>query len=192
MGRQIKKGAKAIKIVSTITNKREESTVIDYRTQNVFDISDTKGKDLVTARDLIHENLNNSNDYKHLYNEFKNTISNYNDLEIKYNKITKDHNYDEAFRDLIHNYTEYKLENEYSNLQLDNQTKILQKESCNYIISDYYNLDISKYSLDYNSISSFEDKEFIIQYLRDIKDCTSNTIEEINSMTEFERFITSK
>ena len=193
LGRQIKKGAKAIKIVSTITNKKEKNPkVIDYRTQNVFDISDTKGKDLVTARDLIHENLNNSNDYKHLYNEFKNTISNYNDLEIKYNKITNDHNYDEAFRDLIHNYTEYKLENEYSNLQLDNQTKILQKESCNYIISDYYNLDISKYSLDYNSISSFEDKEFIIQYLKDIKDCTSNTIEEINSMTEFERFITSK
>src|SRR5699024_4896959 len=124
LGRQIKKGAKAIKIVSTITNKKEKNPkVIDYRTQNVFDISDTKSKDLVTARDLIHENLNNSNDYKHLYNEFKNTISNYNDLEIKYNKITNDHNYDEAFRDLIHNYTEYKLENEYSNLQLDNQTK---------------------------------------------------------------------
>ncbi|MFZ8452847.1 LtrC, partial [Staphylococcus aureus] len=49
--------------------------ITGYRAHNVFDVADTKGKPLITAKDLIKTEFENSNDYKDLYNEFKDYIN---------------------------------------------------------------------------------------------------------------------
>lgn len=235
--RQVQKGAQSIKIIAPVIKKKEHDkldkegkverdnqgnpkkeikpTIVGYRTHNVFDISETKGKEIITARDLIQDNLNSSNDYKDLYNEFKTTIGKNNNLQIEEknstedsilsegangyfspNKdlivINKDESFDMKFRTLIHEYAHFKLEHGDNSLGLDTGTKELQAESCAYIVADYYNLDTSDYSIGYNATWTATEQDVLIQYLSDIKDFASNTIEEINSMPNFEQFITKE
>lgn len=235
--RQVQKGAQSIKIIAPIIKKKEHDkldkqgnvqrdnqgnpqkevkpTIVGYRTHNVFDISETKGKEVITARDLVHDNLSNSNDYKDLYNEFKSTIVKNNNLNVEERNrsedsilrdgangyfspqadlivINKDESFDMKFRTLIHEYAHYKLEHGDNSLGLDTGTKELQAESCAYIVADYYNLDTSDYSIGYNATWTAKEQDVLIQYLSDIKDFASNTIEEINSMPNFEQFITKE
>ena len=235
--RQVQKGAQSIKIIAPIIKKREHDkldkkgnverdnkgnpkveikpTIVGYRTHNVFDISETKGKDVITARDLVHDNLSKSNDYKDLYIEFKSTIANNNNLNVEERNrsednilrggangyfspqanlivINKDESFDMKFRTLIHEYAHYKLEHGDNTLGLDRGTKELQAESCAYIVTDYYNLDTSEYSIGYNATWTAKEQDVLIQYLSEIKDFASNTIEEINSMPNFEQFITKE
>lgn len=235
--RQVQKGAQGIKILAPIVKKLDHDvldpngkvirdddgkpvkekrpTIVGYKTQNVFDISDTKGKPLTTARDLVQDKLSKSNDYKNLYEEFRDTLNQKDNITVQektadndeilekgangYYSPTQDlividnnQSFDNKFRVLIHEYAHFKLDHGKSNLELSRGEKELQAESSAFIVADYYNLDTSDYSVGYSATWNRDDKDTIIQYLNEIKSFASETIEEINTMPNFERVITQE
>lgn len=231
--RQVQKGAKGINIIAPVVKKKDveikdndgnvirdingnpkterKPVISGYRAHNVFDVADTKGKPLITAKDLIKSEFENSDDYKNLYNEFKDYLNEKTDISVEEKHflddptlsegahgyfshtnnnivISDDKSYDMKFKTLIHEYAHSQLhdpENEQSK-----SLKELEAESSAYIVANYYGLDTSDFSLGYISgwANDLSDEQ-IKDHVKSVHEFSQNTIEEINSLPEFSRYI---
>lgn len=201
--------------------KTERKPVITgYRAHNVFDVADTKGKPLITAKDLIKTEFENSNDYKDLYNEFKDYINDELTPSVEEKHvlddpslsngakgyyvpktdeivISDDLSYDMRFKTLIHEYAHSQLHNDdIGQTQTSEHSKSLKEieaESSAYVVANYYGLDTSDYSLGYLSGwgQNISDDE-LKDHIKNIHSFAKTTIEEINSLPEFSQYIDKK
>lgn len=240
--RQVQKGAKGINIIAPIIKKKEvemqdekgntirdingkpkterKPVIAGYKAHNVFDISDTKGKPLITAKDLINNEFENSNDYKDLYNEFKNYLNSETRVTVEEKMfmedpnltentkgyyspstdeivIADDNSYDLKFRTLIHEYAHSQLHGNQDIFERSTHEqeslRELEAESSAYIVSNYYGLDTSDYSLGYISGWAKDlDDETIKNHIKNVHSFAKTTIEEINSLPEFSRYLDNK
>ncbi|HAR4273671.1 TPA: LtrC [Staphylococcus aureus] len=240
--RQVQKGAKGINIIAPIIKKKEvemqdekgntirdingkpkterKPVIAGYKAHNVFDISDTKGKPLITAKDLINNEFENSNDYKDLYNEFKNYLNSETRVTVEEKMfmedpnltentkgyyspstdeivIADDNSYDLKFRTLIHEYAHSQLHGNQDIFERSTHEqeslRELEAESSAYIVSNYYGLDTSDYSLGYISGWAKDlDDETIKNHVKNVHSFAKTTIEEINSLPEFSRYLDNK
>lgn len=240
--RQVQKGAKGINIIAPIIKKREvemkdekgnvirdingnpkterKPAITGYRAHNVFDISDTKGKPLITAKDLIKTEFENSNDYKDLYNEFKDYLNKESRISVEERMFMEDSNlgentkgyyspnndeiiiaddnsYDLKFKTLIHEYAHSQLhgDQEIFNESTEKQRALreLEAESSAYIVANYYGLDTSDYSLGYISGWAKDlDDDTIKNHIKNVHSFAQNTIEEINNLPQFSQYIDKK
>ncbi|CAC9314774.1 Putative LtrC-like protein [Staphylococcus aureus] len=240
--RQVQKGAKGINIIAPIIKKKEvemqdekgntirdingkpkterKPVIAGYKAHNVFDISDTKGKPLITAKDLINNEFENSNNYKDLYNEFKNYLNSETRVTVEEKMfmedpnltentkgyyspstdeivIADDNSYDLKFRTLIHEYAHSQLHGNQDIFERSTHEqeslRELEAESSAYIVSNYYGLDTSDYSLGYISGWAKDlDDETIKNHVKNVHSFAKTTIEEINSLPEFSRYLDNK
>lgn len=240
--RQVQKGAKSMNIIAPIIQKKNveikdkngnivrdnngnpkterKPVITGYRAHSVFDVADTKGKPLITAKDLIKTEFENSNDYKDLYNEFKDYINDElspnveekhvldDDVLMKGAKgyyvpnsdeivISDDLSYDMRFKTLIHEYAHSQLhagDAGRTNIsEHEKSLKEIEAESSAYVVANYYGLDTSDYSLGYLSGwgKQLNDDE-LKSHIKNIHSFAKNTIEEINSLPEFSQYIDNK
>ncbi len=91
--RTVNRGEKAIRIVAPIIKKltpddqkrldiTDERVIIGYRYLPVFDVSQTSGEPVLSAKDFVKENLADHQNVTSLYNAFKDYLNQQTDLKI--------------------------------------------------------------------------------------------------------------
>lgn len=223
LGRQVQKGEKAIKIFAPIFEKklqpkidpetnepiRDEKgrTVMEkkeilkgFRFVNVFDVSQTQGKELFDIRKLIREDLKESERIQSLYKHFLAHL-NKNRIEVK-EEVLDDPNikgyYDRAkhlirinasventslkFKTLIHEYAHAQLHHKDSDMQkLPRGHKEAQAEAVAFIVSKYYGLDTEPYSAGYIATWA-KDIQLAKQAMKEIQHVAQGVIQEIDEL----------
>lgn len=222
LGRQVKKGEKAIKIFAPMFKKIEvtkldpntqkpildengkevkvrQEKLIGFRLVNVFDISQTTGKELFNLREIIREDLKESQQIKNLYNKFMQYLNTKMDVKevmlddsdvlgyydriqncIRINAATK--NTSMKFKTLIHEYAHAQLHHNESEMKyLPRAHKEAQAEAVAFIVSKYYGLDTSQYSAGYIAAWA-KDLDLAKQAMQEIQKVANNTITEIDQL----------
>ncbi|MBQ0837755.1 ArdC-like ssDNA-binding domain-containing protein [Lactiplantibacillus plantarum] len=91
--RTVKRGAKAIRIAAPIIKKltpaeqkrldtTDERAIVGYRYLPVFDVSQTSGEPVLSAKDFVKENLADHQNVTSLYNAFKDYLNQQPDLKV--------------------------------------------------------------------------------------------------------------
>lgn len=91
--RTVNRGAKAIRIAAPIIKKltpedqkrldtTEEKAIVGYRYLPVFDVSQTSGEPVLSAKDFVKENLADHQNVTSLYNAFKDYLNQQTDLKV--------------------------------------------------------------------------------------------------------------
>lgn len=91
--RTVNKGAKSIRIAAPIIKKltpaeqkrldtTDERAVVGYRYLPVFDVSQTSGDPVLSAKDFVKENLADHQNVTSLYNAFKDYLNQQTDLKV--------------------------------------------------------------------------------------------------------------
>lgn len=91
--RTVNKGAKSIRIAAPIIKKltpaeqkrfntTDERAIVGYRYLPVFDVSQTSGEPVLSAKDFVKENLADHQNVTSLYNAFKDYLSQQTDLKV--------------------------------------------------------------------------------------------------------------
>ena len=91
--RTVNRGEKAIRIVAPIIKKltpddqkrldiTDERVIIGYRYLPVFDVSQTSGEPVLSAKDFVKENLADHQNVTSLYNTFKDYLNQQTDLKV--------------------------------------------------------------------------------------------------------------
>ena len=91
--RTVKRGAKAIRIAAPIIKKltpaekkrldtTDERAIVGYRYLPVFDVSQTSGEPVLSAKDFVKENLADHQNVTSLYNAFKDYLNQQTDLKV--------------------------------------------------------------------------------------------------------------
>ncbi|MDX5117466.1 hypothetical protein SD917_09165 [Lactobacillus paragasseri] len=91
--RTVNRGEKAIRIVAPIIKKltpddqkrldiTDERVIIGYRYLPVFDVSQTSGEPVLSAKDFVKENLADHQNVTSLYNAFKDCLNQQTDLKV--------------------------------------------------------------------------------------------------------------
>lgn len=162
--RQVKKGAKGIKILVPVFKKvevehsgekKEEKRLVSYRVGNVFDISDTEG-------DAIPQFFYGLGDeYTEMYNTLTGIMQNQginvveencgSAMGVSYGGLVKIHTEQDGtnkFLTLIHEYAHELLHKGSENSTLSRGLKECQAEATAYIVAGYFGLE-SPMSADY-------------------------------------------
>lgn len=98
--RTVNRGEKAIRIVAPIIKKltpenqkrldtTEEKAIVGYRYIPVFDISQTSGEPVLSAKDFIKENLVDHKNVTNLYNELKDYLNNNTDIKVSEKSLSE-------------------------------------------------------------------------------------------------------
>ena len=91
--RTVKRGAKSIRIAAPIIKKLTsaeqkrldttyERAIVGYRYLPVFDVSQTSGEPVLSAKDFVKENLADHQNVTSLYNAFKDYLNQQTDLQV--------------------------------------------------------------------------------------------------------------
>jgi hypothetical protein len=91
--RSVNKGEKGIRIAAPIIKKltpedqkrldtTEEKAIVGYRYIPVFDVSQTSGEPVLSAKDFVKENLADHQNVTSLYNAFKDYLNQQTDLQV--------------------------------------------------------------------------------------------------------------
>ncbi|WP_106904907.1 ArdC-like ssDNA-binding domain-containing protein [Lactiplantibacillus plantarum] len=91
--RTVKRGAKSIRIAAPIIKKltpaeqkrldtTDERAIVGYRYLPVFDVSQTSGEPVLSAKDFVKENLADHQNVTSLYNAFKDYLNQQTDLQV--------------------------------------------------------------------------------------------------------------
>lgn len=91
--RTVKRGAKAIRIAAPIIKKltpaekkrldtTDERAIVGYRYLPVFDVAQTSGEPVLSAKDFVKENLADHQNVTSLYNAFKDYLNQQTDLKV--------------------------------------------------------------------------------------------------------------
>jgi hypothetical protein len=223
LGRQVKKGETAIKILAPLVKKFEEEKkdpktgqpilkngepvkeekkgIAGYRAVNVFDVSQTEGKEMVSTRQVVASALQEDEymsklyeDYKAFLNENKLPVTEepaksteYGYYHLVDHKIVISNDLEgltdsRKFKTLIHEYAHASLHGkgaEYSNV--GRSYAEVQAESVAFVVSNYYGLDTGDVSNGY--VASWgKNPELIRQAINEIQEVSSEIIEEINAL----------
>ena len=177
--RHVKKGEKALKVIAPIAHIRKDSegnplldqdgkpqTYVTFKTESVFDVSQTEGKDLPKSLQPVKENLSDL-DYANLYRSLK-TIANENQVHVRFDQleneakgyyssknneivIRKDMGKAQIIKTFLHETAHSELHHanhpQRENLTYSNAE--LQAESVAYVVASYYGMDTSDYSFGY-------------------------------------------
>lgn len=98
--RSVNKGEKGIRIAAPIIKKltpedqkrldtTEEKAIVGYRYIPVFDISQTSGEPVLSAKDFVKENLADHQNVTSLYNAFKNYLNNNTDIKVSEKRLSE-------------------------------------------------------------------------------------------------------
>ena len=98
--RTVKRGAKAIRIAAPIIKKltpaekkrldtTDERAIVGYRYLPVFDVSQTSGEPVLSAKDFVKENLADHKNVTNLYNELKNYLNNNTDIKVSEKRLSE-------------------------------------------------------------------------------------------------------
>lgn len=178
-GRYINKGEKALKIIAPNIHLKKDSegnpmldkegkpvTYMTFQVKSVFDVSQTKGKELPKALQPVKENLSDL-DYANLYRSLK-TIADNNHVQVRFEQldngrrgrynpknneivihkdmgkaqIIKTFLHETAHSELHHSHHPQKENLTYSNAEL-------QAESVAYVVASYYGMDTAEHSFGY-------------------------------------------
>ncbi|MZU27920.1 hypothetical protein CJP44_15985, partial [Lactobacillus plantarum] len=91
--RTVNRGAKAIRIAAPIIKKltpaeqkhldtTDERAIVGYRYLPVFDVAQTSGEPVLSAKDFVKENLADHQNVTSLYNTFKDYLNQQTDLKV--------------------------------------------------------------------------------------------------------------
>ncbi|MFQ4155387.1 ArdC-like ssDNA-binding domain-containing protein [Pediococcus pentosaceus] len=91
--RTVNKGAKSIRIAAPIIKKltpaeqkrldtTDERAIVGYRYLPIFDVSQTSGEPVLSAKDFVKENLADHQNVTSLYNAFKDYLNQQTDLKV--------------------------------------------------------------------------------------------------------------
>ena len=177
--RNVKKGEKALKVIAPIAHIKKDSegnplldqdgkpqTYVTFKTESVFDVSQTEGKDLPKLLQPVKENLSDL-DYANLYRSLK-IIANENQVHVRFDQleneakgyyssknneivIRKDMGKAQIIKTFLHETAHSELHHanhpQRENLTYSNAE--LQAESVAYVVASYYGMDTSDYSFGY-------------------------------------------
>lgn len=222
LGRQVQKGEKAIKIFAPLFRKEslpkidpktqepifdekgnpvmeKRETLYGFKLVNVFDISQTKGKELFNIHKLMQEDLKEDHHIQSLYKNFMHYLN--KKIEVKeeilenpnvkgyYNPI-KHHirvnasveNTSMKFKILIHEYAHSLLHHKESDMKnLPRGHMEAQAEAVAFIVSKYYGLDTEAYSSGYIATWS-KDIKLAKQAMKEIQHVANGVIQEIDEL----------
>lgn len=163
LGRQVKKGEKGLKILAPIMKKNQfdENEVVGYRTTTVFDINQTKGKDLffdgdidgkidLTLQEVIKEVEKHYPVYINLETEMCRGKTDYKEIRVSIKNKTDTEKIAVIFHELAHIWLNHK------NRELETSIKELEAESVSYIVCKYFGVT-NKQSVRYIFNWSFKD-----------------------------------
>lgn len=193
MGRTIKKGAKAIKIL--IPHPYEKEIEVDgeivkqqfcyFTLGNVFDVSQTEGEELPSICNELKENskeilnliekVSKISNYPIVYWNLKNGSKGY--FSNKDNKIVikKDMSSSQTLKTLVHEIAHSRLHN---NVTITRQQAEIEAESIAFVVCSHFNVDTSNYSFEY--IASWSrDKE-----AKELKEILNNIQKEAKTLIE--------
>jgi len=202
-GRYVKKGEKAIKILAPIVKKKEtnevkadksdEHEIVGFRYVNVFDVSQTKGKELPFVSPKLLEG--GTEEQEQLLTKwikalnipviFKDTgkANGYFHLKENYIAIHKDRSIMQQLKTLIHEYAHYLLHRkdggEFKDVTTD--IKEAQAESVAYVVMNHFNFDTSQYSFSYIAGWS-QDINVMKKIGNDIIKCSHQIIEKLSNV----------
>lgn len=219
--RHVKKGEKAIKIIAPVTAKQkskeleenkdklniqeEEQTLMRFRCVNVFDISQTEGKELEIVLPKI---LEGNYKYYEMFKEIFQTKTGYQILEDHLSDCNGYCNYEKKIikidqnlpelqktKTLIHEVTHSLLhgtlfekadKSPYENLVLSlPNLREVEAESVSYVVNHYLGIDSSEYSLPY--IAAWNKKpELLLQTLERVKKVSNEILEWIETIAKFD------
>jgi len=224
LGRNVRKGETAIKILAPIVKKFEEEKkdttgkpvlkdgqpvkeekkgIAGFRTVNVFDISQTDGKEIVSPQFIVSNAMQEDEymaklyeDYKEFLNENKlpvteeksdrNAYGYYvpSEHKIVINSLSGEVTNTHKFTTLIHEYAHARLHNLESEFKdVDKGHKEVQAESVAFVVSHYYGLDTGDASNGY--IAQFGGQpDKIRAAIKEIQDVSNEIIEEINALQQ--------
>ncbi|MFS9454914.1 PBECR4 domain-containing protein [Streptococcus anginosus] len=178
-GRYINKGEKALKIIAPNIHLKKDSegnplldkegkpvTYTTFQVKSVFDVSQTKGKELPKALQPVKENLSDL-DYANLYRSLK-TIADNNHVQVRFEQlengrrgrynpknneivIHKDMGKAQIIKTFLHETAHSELQHSHhqqtENLTYSNAE--LQAESVAYVVASYYGMDTAEHSFGY-------------------------------------------
>lgn len=178
-GRYINKGEKALKIIAPNIHLKKDSegnplldkegkpvTYMTFQVKSVFDVSQTKGKELPKALQPVKENLSDL-DYANLYRSLK-TIADNNHVQVRFEQlengrrgrynpknneivIHKDMGKAQIIKTFLHETAhselQYSHHQQTENLTYSNAE--LQAESVAYVVASYYGMDTAEHSFGY-------------------------------------------
>lgn len=178
-GRYINKGEKALKIIAPNIHLKKDSegnpmldkegkpvTYMTFQVKSVFDVSQTKGKELPKALQPVKENLSDL-DYANLYRSLK-TIADNNHVQVRFEQlengrrgrynpknneivIHKDMGKAQIIKTFLHETAHSELHHSHhqqtENLTYSNAE--LQAESVAYVVASYYGMDTAEHSFGY-------------------------------------------
>lgn len=218
LGRQVQKGEKAVKIFAPMFKKvtkidpKTKEPILDsngkevkqeqltgFRLVSVFDVSQTKGKELFNLRDLIRDDLKESQRIQELYKNFMKYLNTKMDVKevvlddpnvrgyyardenhIRINASTE--NTSMKFKTLIHEYAHAQLHHNKSEMKdLPRGHKEAQAEAVAFVVSKYYGLDTSQYSAGYIA-TWVKDIKLAKQAMQEIQKVVNQTIGEIDHL----------
>ncbi|MDR6726111.1 hypothetical protein J2W91_004617 [Paenibacillus amylolyticus] len=230
MGRQVQQGETAIKIFAP-TFKKVDMTKVDPVTQrpqldtkgkeitekkemltgfkavNVFDVSQTQGKEIVNVRQFVRDDIRDSAGADQMYRQFSNhlakkmdvrehaddfkdkpNVRGYYDREnhaIRINPAIE--NSTMKFKTLVHEYAHSQLHRMDSPLKdLPREHKEAQAEATAFMVTKYYGMDTEAYSAGYIATWA-KDIQLAKQALGEIQKTANNIIREVDQHLNRER-----
>jgi hypothetical protein len=222
--RYVNKGEKAIKILAPIIKKKEvdkidpiskqvkkdingniekekKDVLTGYRKVNVFDISQTNGKEIPSVRDFVSRELQDDNNMSKLYQDYFQYVKDHTQFKLREditdpgvggyyvpstNEVivsnTENKNDNEKFRVLVHEVAHGKLHNLESDMSdLPRGHKEAQAEATAYIVSKYYGMDTDDVSLGYIATWS-QDIKLARQAISEIQSVSKDIINTIDEL----------
>ncbi|MZU09630.1 hypothetical protein GUA24_12005, partial [Bifidobacterium longum] len=213
--RSVNKGEKGIRIAAPIIKKltpedqkrldtTEEKAIVGYRYIPVFDISQTSGEPVLSAKDFVKENLADHKNVTNLYNELKNYLNNNTDIKVSEKRLSElggakgyfQPNTNEIVIGSDEPDNALKLQtlyHEYAHSQLHGLTSEFkdrpreyqetQAEAVAYVAMKNIGIDTSNYSLGYVATWA-KDKTVIHSALSEIQQVSNKVIELSDGLTK--------
>lgn len=212
--RHVNKGAKSIRISAPIIKKlseedkkrldtTEDKAIVGYRFIPIFDIKQTSGDPVLSAKDFVKENLQEHKNVTDLYNSFKNYLNDKTNLSVSEDNITqpgvKGYFVPKTNEIVIDNKEQDSalklktLYHEYAHSQLHGLTSEFkdrprayqetQAEAVAYVAMQNIGVDTSDYSLGYVTTWA-KDKDLIHKAISEIQKVSNRTIDLTAELTE--------
>ena len=213
--RTVKRGAKAIRIAAPIIKKltpaekkrldtTDERAIVGYRYLPVFDVAQTSGEPVLSAKDFVKENLADHQNVTSLYNAFKDHLNQQTDLKVSEVPLATLNGAKGYFQpstneiviggDEPDNALKLKtLYHEYAHSQLHGLKSALkdrprayqetQAEAVAYVAMQNIGVDTSNYSLGYVATWA-KDKAVIHSALSEIQQVSNKVIELSDGLTK--------
>ncbi|MGY4790940.1 ArdC-like ssDNA-binding domain-containing protein (plasmid) [Pediococcus pentosaceus] len=213
--RSVNKGEKGIRIAAPIIKKltpedqkrldtTEEKAIVGYRYLPVFDVSQTSGEPVLSAKDFVKENLSDHQNVTSLYNAFKDYLNQQTDLKVSEVPLATLNGAKGYFQpstneiviggDEPDNALKLKtLYHEYAHSQLHGLKSAFkdrprayqetQAEAVAYVAMQNIGVDTSNYSLGYVATWA-KDKAVIHSALSEIQQVSNKVIELSNRLTK--------